>query len=53
MSVIFIATTVNGREYVVLVDGKVVAGPFVSAAEADRERQKLLKEGRAIPSPKA
>jgi hypothetical protein len=39
----FIATTVNGREYVVLVDGKVVSGPHPTAAEADRERQKLLK----------
>jgi hypothetical protein len=36
-------TTVNGREYVVLVDGKVVAGPFPTAAEADREREKLVK----------
>jgi hypothetical protein len=41
--VTYIATTVNGREYVVLVDGKVVAGPYNSAAEADRERQKLIK----------
>jgi hypothetical protein len=31
---IYIAMTVNGREYVVLVDGKVVAGPFATAAEA-------------------
>ena len=30
----YIATTVKGREYVVLIDNKVVAGPFATAAEA-------------------
>jgi len=38
---LFIATTVNGREYVVLVDGKVVAGPFATAAEAIKGREAL------------
>jgi hypothetical protein len=38
---IYIATTVNGREYVVLVDGKVVAGPFATAAEAVKARERL------------
>jgi hypothetical protein len=42
--VIYIATTVNGREYVVLVDGKVVAGPFVSCAEAVKVREKMERE---------
>jgi hypothetical protein len=44
---IYIATTVNGREYVVLVDGKVVAGPFATAAEAVKAREKLIKGGAA------
>jgi hypothetical protein len=42
--VIYIATTVNGREYVVLVDGKVVAGPSVSCAEAVKVREKMERE---------
>jgi hypothetical protein len=41
--VIYIATTVNSREYVVLVDGKVVAGPFPTAADAVKARDALLK----------
>jgi hypothetical protein len=43
LSVTYIATTVNGREYVVIIDGVIAAGPFASAAEADREREKLIK----------
>jgi hypothetical protein len=39
----YTATTVNDREYVVLVDGKVVAGPFATAAEAVEARDGLLK----------
>jgi hypothetical protein len=39
----YIATTVNEREYVVLVDGKVVAGPFASCAEAVKAKEGLLK----------
>lgn len=34
----YIAVTVNGREYVVPADGKVVAGPFATAAEAVKAR---------------
>jgi hypothetical protein len=45
--VIYIATTVNGREYVVLVDGKVVAGPFATAAEAVKAREAMLRESDA------
>jgi hypothetical protein len=41
--VTYIATTVNGREYVVLRDGVVIAGPFVSCAEAIKARDALLK----------
>jgi len=38
---IYIATTVNGREYVVLVDGNVFAGPVATAAEAVKARERL------------
>jgi hypothetical protein len=41
--VIYIATTVNGREYVVLIDNKVVAGPFPTAAEAVKVREELTQ----------
>jgi hypothetical protein len=34
---------VGGREYVVVVDGKVVAGPFATAAEMVKAREKLPK----------
>ena len=37
---LYIAITVNGREYMVLQDGVVVAGPFASAAEAVKAREK-------------
>ena len=37
----FIATTVNGREYVVVLGSEVVAGPFETAAEAVKARTKL------------
>ena len=43
---IHIATTVNGRQYVVLVDGKAVAGPFDTATEAVQARDALLEAGR-------
>ena len=46
----YIATTVNGREYVLLVDGKVVAGPFATAAEAVRAREQLVKAERPVNS---
>lgn len=46
MSVSYIATTVNGREYVVLIDGQVVAGPFATASEAVKVREALLEAGR-------
>jgi hypothetical protein len=49
----FIAKTVQANEYVLLMGSKIVGGPYSTAAEADRERQKLVKEGRSIPSPKA
>ena len=39
----YIATTVKGREYVVLIDNKVVAGPFATAAEAVQAREALLE----------
>jgi hypothetical protein len=37
---LFIATTVNGREYVVVLGNQVVAGPF-AAAEAVKAREAL------------
>jgi hypothetical protein len=40
----YIATTVNGREHVVLVDDKVVAGPFATVAEAIKAREALVRE---------
>jgi hypothetical protein len=43
LCVTYIATTVNGREYVVLIDGVVVAGPFPTAAEAVKARDALLE----------
>jgi hypothetical protein len=46
LSVAYIATTVNGREYVVLVDGKVVAGPFNTAGEAVNARDGLVSSRR-------
>jgi hypothetical protein len=42
----YIAKTVNGREYVVLLDSRVVAGPFATAAEAVKAREALLEAGR-------
>ena len=39
----YIATIRGDREYVVLVDGKVVAGPFATAAKAVKAREKLVK----------
>lgn len=36
-----IATTLRGGAYVVLIDGKVVAGPFATAAEAVQARDEL------------
>ena len=33
----FIATSVNGREYVVVIDNKVVAGSFATVAEGGQE----------------
>jgi hypothetical protein len=44
----FIAKTVNGREYVVLLDSTIVAGPFASAAEAVKAREALLKAERDV-----
>jgi len=41
----YIAKTVNGREYVVLLDSTIVAGPFETAAEAIEARENLLKSG--------
>jgi hypothetical protein len=41
----FIAKTVRNDEYVILIGNRVVAGPFPSAAAANKEREKLLKEG--------
>jgi hypothetical protein len=38
----FIAKTVQTNEYVVLIDNKVVAGPFAVAAEAVRARIELV-----------
>ena len=43
MSAYYIATTVNGREYVVLANREVVAGPFASVAVAAAARHKLAK----------
>jgi hypothetical protein len=37
----YIAKTVRANEYVVLVGTLVVAGPFASAAEAIKAREKL------------
>jgi Arc/MetJ-type ribon-helix-helix transcriptional regulator len=37
----FIAKTVQGDEYVVLLANQVVAGPFASVAEAIRAREGL------------
>jgi len=44
---IAIAKTVQGNEYVVLIDNKVVAGPFATAAEAVKARDALLASGTA------
>jgi hypothetical protein len=33
----------NGREYVVLLDSTIVAGPFATAAEAVKAREALLE----------
>jgi hypothetical protein len=43
----FIAKTVQSDQYVVLVDNKVVAGPFASAAEAAKIMESLLATGTA------
>ena len=43
----FIARTVQADEYVVLIDNKVAAGPFATAAEAVKAREELLKAGTA------
>jgi hypothetical protein len=48
----YVATTANEREYVVLVDGKVVAGPFPNAWAANKEREKLLKADRVAAGDK-
>lgn len=45
----FIAKTVQADEYVVLLDNKVVAGPFATAAEAVKARESLLAAGTASP----
>ena len=45
----FIATIVTGRQYVVLVDGKAVAGPFDTAAEAVKARDALHEAGHVAP----
>lgn len=42
MSALYIATTVNGRQYVVVLGSELVAGPFATAAEAVRARERLL-----------
>jgi hypothetical protein len=42
-STIYVATTVNGREYVVFRDGVIIAGPFATAAEAVKAREELVK----------
>ena len=42
LSAAYIARTVQSGEYLLLVDGKVVAGPFPSAAEAIRARDELV-----------
>jgi hypothetical protein len=44
----FIAKTVQDNQYVVLLADKVVAGPFGTAAEAVRAREKLSR-----PDPRA
>jgi hypothetical protein len=41
----FIAKTVQSDSYVVLVDNKVVAGPFATAAEAAKVMESLLATG--------
>jgi hypothetical protein len=38
----FIATTVNDRQYVVVLIDKIVAGPYNTAAEAVKARDALL-----------
>jgi hypothetical protein len=43
----FIAKTVQANEYVVLAGNKIVAGPFATAAEAVKAREKLSN----LPSP--
>ena len=43
----YIATTVNGRQYVVLANREVVAGPFATAAEAVKARDELAKARKA------
>jgi hypothetical protein len=44
---LFIATTVNGREYVVVLGNQVVAGPFATAAEAVK-RAGALPEANSV-----
>jgi hypothetical protein len=39
----YIAKTVQANEYVVLIDNKVVAGPFATAADAVRAKEALLE----------
>jgi hypothetical protein len=39
-----IATNRGDREFVVLAGGQIVAGPFATAAEAIKEREKLVEK---------
>jgi hypothetical protein len=43
----FIAKTVQSDQYVVMIDGKIAAGPFGTAAEAAKVMESLLATGTA------
>jgi hypothetical protein len=43
----YIAKTVQTNQFVVLIDNKIVAGPFATAAEAVRARD-ALGEGQPV-----
>jgi hypothetical protein len=45
----FIAKTVQADKYVLLVDGVVAAGPFPTAAEAVKARDKLVADPKGVP----
>jgi hypothetical protein len=45
----FIAKVTQLDQYVVLLGSTVVAGPFATAAEAVKAREKLVADPKAVP----